>query len=168
MWSMIPKISILKISPPALPISSLEPVILVEGQSYRKAALCRSVARPPPRLSWDTDLNGQSTNRSSDNGVVTSHYSLYPLRAMNGKKLDCLVWHPTSLTPRRLRNKVEVHCEYWSELHWGNSEIDLQRPGRNKKKKTSTSCFNQWQYFDERRRNTYLSHQFIMLNVPLF
>lgn len=112
MWSVLTKMSVLKISPPAIPISSLEPVVLVEGQSYRKAALCRSVARPPPRLSWDTDLNGQSINRSSENGVVTSHYSLHPLRAMNGKKLDCLVWHPTSPTPRRLRNKLEVHCEY--------------------------------------------------------
>lgn len=112
MWSILTKNSILKISSPAIPISSLEPLILVEGQSYRKAALCRSVARPPPRLSWDTDLNGQSTNRSLDNGVVTSHYSLHPLRAMNGKKLDCLVWHPTLPFPRRLRNKLEVHCEY--------------------------------------------------------
>lgn len=36
-------------SPPAaVPISSLDPVVLVEGQSYRQAASCRSVARPPP------------------------------------------------------------------------------------------------------------------------
>lgn len=96
----------------AIPISSLEPLTLVEGQSYRKAALCRSIARPPPRLSWDTQLNGQSTNRSTDNGAVTSHYSLHPLRAMNGMKLDCLVWHPTSQSPRRLKNNLVVHCEY--------------------------------------------------------
>ncbi|XP_063757047.1 nectin-4 isoform X2 [Eleginops maclovinus] len=92
-----------------LPITSLDPVILVEGQSYRQAASCRSVARPPPRLSWDTDLNGQSINRSSDNGAVTSHYSLHPLRNMNGKKLDCIVWHPTAKGPRRIRNKLVVH-----------------------------------------------------------
>ncbi|XP_034066488.1 nectin-4 isoform X2 [Gymnodraco acuticeps] len=92
-----------------IPISSLDPVILVEGQSYRQAASCRSVARPPPRLSWETDLNGQSTNRSSDNGAVTSHYSLHPLRSMNGKKLDCIVWHPTLKGTRRIRNKLVVH-----------------------------------------------------------
>lgn len=158
---MLTKMSVLKISPPAIPISSLEPVILVEGQSYRKAALCRSVARPPPRLSWDTDLNGQSTNRSLDNGVVTSHYSLHPLRAMNGKKLDCLVWHPTSPTPRRLRNKLEVHCEYWSEVYWANSEIDLQREWEHeeiKKKNLSTSCFNQCQYLHKRGRKSYIFH----------
>lgn len=104
------------IPPPAIPISSLDPVILVEGQSYRQAASCRSVARPPPRLSWDTDLNGQSINRSSDNGAVSSHYSLHPLRGMNGKKLDCLVWHPTLKAPRRITNNLVVHCEYSSEL----------------------------------------------------
>ncbi|KAI4808159.1 hypothetical protein KUCAC02_000227 [Chaenocephalus aceratus] len=92
-----------------IPISSLDPVILVEGQSYRQAASCRSVARPPPRLSWETDLNGQSTNRSSDNGAVTSHYSLHPLRSMNGKKLDCIVWHPTLKGTRRIRNQLVVH-----------------------------------------------------------
>ncbi|KAL3046647.1 hypothetical protein OYC64_004603 [Pagothenia borchgrevinki] len=92
-----------------IPISSLDPVILVEGQSYRQAASCRSVARPPPRLSWETDLNGQSTNRTSDNGAVTSHYSLHPLRNMNGKRLDCIVWHPTLKGTRRIRNKLVVH-----------------------------------------------------------
>lgn len=102
----------LQTSPLAIPISSLDPVTLVEGQAYRQAAFCRSMAQPPPRLSWDTDLNGQSTNRSSDKGVVTSQFSLHPLRSMNGMKLDCLVWHPTSAKPRRLPNNLVVHCEY--------------------------------------------------------
>lgn len=114
-WSKIEMIP-----PPAIPISSLDPVILVEGQSYRQAASCRSVARPPPRLSWDTDLNGQSINRSSDNGAVSSHYSLHPLRGMNGKKLDCLVWHPTLKAPRRITNNLVVHCEYSSEFYRGS------------------------------------------------
>ncbi|XP_029944133.1 nectin-4 isoform X2 [Salarias fasciatus] len=92
-----------------VPISSLDPVVLAEGQSYRQAAACRSVARPPPRLSWDTELNGQSTNRSLDNGAVSSFYSLHPLRSMNGKKLDCLVWHPTFPSPRRIQNRLVVH-----------------------------------------------------------
>lgn len=105
--------------PPANPISTLDPVILVEGQSYRQAAACRSVARPPPRLTWDTDLNGQSINRSSDNGAVSSYYSLHPLRNMNGKKLDCLVWHPTFSSPRRIPYNLVVHCEYLAELYRG-------------------------------------------------
>ncbi|XP_051284429.1 nectin-4 isoform X1 [Dicentrarchus labrax] len=104
-----------------IPISSLDPVILVEGQSYRQAASCRSVARPPPRLSWDSDLNGQSTSRSSNNGVVSLHYSLHPLRSMNGKKLDCLVWHPTSKSPRRLRNNLVVHYPPEAKIS-GNSK----------------------------------------------
>lgn len=100
-----------------IPISSLEPVIVTEGQSYRQVASCRSVARPPPLLSWDTDLNGQSTNRSSDNGAVSSQYSLHPLRGMNGKKLDCLVWHPTFRGPRRITNKLVVHFPPHAEVH---------------------------------------------------
>uniref|UniRef100_UPI0037E7F76F nectin-4 isoform X3 n=1 Tax=Semicossyphus pulcher TaxID=241346 RepID=UPI0037E7F76F len=99
-----------------IPISSLDPVILVEGQSYRQAASCRSVARPPPHLSWDTDLNGQSINRSADNRAVSSHYSLHPLRSMNGKKLDCLVWHPTLQGPRRIRNNLVVHFPPHAEV----------------------------------------------------
>ncbi|KAM8746858.1 nectin-4-like [Acanthopagrus schlegelii] len=98
------------------PISSLDPVILVEGQSYRQAASCRSVARPPPRLTWDTDLNGQSVNRSSDNGAVSSYYSLHPLRSMNGKKLDCLVWHPTFTGPRRIPYNLVVHFPPHAEV----------------------------------------------------
>ncbi|XP_040037113.2 nectin-4 isoform X1 [Gasterosteus aculeatus] len=108
-----------------VPISSLDPVILVEGQSYRPAASCRSVARPPPRLSWDTDLNGQSVNRSSDNGAVSSYYSLHPLRSMNGKKLDCLVWHPTMEAPRRLRNNLVVHFPPHAEVSGYNGDWSM-------------------------------------------
>ncbi|CAB1426929.1 unnamed protein product [Pleuronectes platessa] len=43
-----------------LPISSLDPVILKEGDSYRLAATCKAEGRPRPRLSWDTDLPGQA------------------------------------------------------------------------------------------------------------
>uniref|UniRef100_UPI003AB0BF22 nectin-4 n=1 Tax=Centroberyx gerrardi TaxID=166262 RepID=UPI003AB0BF22 len=104
------------------PISSLEPVILQEGQSYRLAASCRSVARPPPRLSWDTDLNGQSNNRTSDGGAVSSHFSLHPLRSMNGKKLDCLVWHPALQRPRRIKNSLVVHFPPHAEVSGFNED----------------------------------------------
>ncbi|XP_036375248.1 nectin-4-like [Megalops cyprinoides] len=92
-----------------MPISSLEPVEVVEGQSFRVAATCRSVARPPPRLSWETELPGVAQNRSSEGGAVSTHFSLHPLRSMNGKRLDCLVWHPSMETPRRLSNQLVVH-----------------------------------------------------------
>ncbi|XP_074508195.1 nectin-4 isoform X1 [Sebastes fasciatus] len=91
-----------------LPISSLDPVILVEGQSFRLAASCRAVGHPPPRLSWETDLPGQSQNRIKEGGSVSSYYSLHPLRSMNGKKLDCLVWHPGLDQPRRISNRLVV------------------------------------------------------------
>ncbi|XP_035286175.1 nectin-4-like isoform X1 [Anguilla anguilla] len=90
------------------PISSLDPVEMVEGESFRVAATCRSVARPPPRLSWDTELPGQSQNRSSESGAVTAHFSLHPLRSMNGRSLDCLVWHPALDKPRRIANRLVV------------------------------------------------------------
>ncbi|XP_008285379.1 poliovirus receptor-related protein 4 isoform X2 [Stegastes partitus] len=105
-----------------VPISSLDPVVLVEGESYRQAAYCRSIAHPPPRLTWDTDLNGQSLNRSLDNGAVSSHYSLHPLRNMNGKKLDCLVWHPAFQTPRRIRNNLVVHFPPHAEVSGYNKD----------------------------------------------
>ncbi|XP_051993950.1 nectin-4-like isoform X2 [Xyrauchen texanus] len=91
------------------PITSLEPVILVEGQSFRVAATCRSVAKPIAGLSWDTDLPGQSQNRSFDDGVASIQFSLHPLRGMNGQKLDCLVWHPSQNGPRRISNNLVVH-----------------------------------------------------------
>ncbi|XP_034470563.1 nectin-4 isoform X1 [Hippoglossus hippoglossus] len=91
-----------------LPISSLDPVILKEGDSYRVVASCRAVGRPPPRLSWDTDLPGQSQNRTSEGGSVSSYFSLHPLRSMNGKKLDCLMWHPALNGPRRISTRLEV------------------------------------------------------------
>ncbi|ROL51486.1 Nectin-4 [Anabarilius grahami] len=93
----------------SLPISSLDPVILQEGQSFRVAASCRSVGHPPPRLSWDTEIPGQSQNRSGEDGVVTSQFSLHPLRSMNGRWLDCLVWHPALDGPRRIGNQLVVH-----------------------------------------------------------
>ncbi|TSP09121.1 Nectin-4 [Bagarius yarrelli] len=91
-----------------IPIFTLEPVILQEGQSFRVAATCRAIGLPPPRLSWDTDVPGQTQNRSSEDGVVISQYSLHPLRGMNGRKLDCLVWHPALDQPRRLSNPLVV------------------------------------------------------------
>ncbi|XP_077355074.1 nectin-4-like isoform X2 [Festucalex cinctus] len=106
-----------------IPISSVDPVILVEGQSYRLAASCRSLARPPPQLSWDTELHGQSINRSWANGAVTTQFSLHPLRKMNGKKLDCLVWHPTlTAGPRRHQNKLVVHFPPDSEVSGYNGD----------------------------------------------
>uniref|UniRef100_A0A4W4GFI7 Ig-like domain-containing protein n=1 Tax=Electrophorus electricus TaxID=8005 RepID=A0A4W4GFI7_ELEEL len=92
-----------------LPISSLDPVILEEGQAFRLAASCRAVGLPLPRLSWDTDVPGQSQNRTSGDGVVTSNFFLHPLRSMDGRRLDCLVWHPALDQPRRLRNTLVVH-----------------------------------------------------------
>ncbi|KAF1384089.1 hypothetical protein PFLUV_G00138660 [Perca fluviatilis] len=91
-----------------LPISSLEPVLLVEGQPFGVVASCRAVGRPSPRLSWDTDLPGRSQNRSKEGGAVSSYYSLHPLRSMNGKKLDCLVWHPGLEQPRRISHRLLV------------------------------------------------------------
>lgn len=95
----------------ASPISLLEPVVLEEGQAFRVAAICRSTAHPPPTLSWDTDLPGQSQNRTGEGGRVSSQFSLHPLRNMNGRKLDCLVSHPTLERPHRIRNTLVVHCK---------------------------------------------------------
>ncbi|XP_059418940.1 nectin-4 [Carassius carassius] len=92
-----------------LPISSLDPVILEEGQSFQAAAFCRAVGHPPPRLSWDTDVPGQSQNRTGEDGVVTSQFSLHPLRSMNKRRLDCLVWHPALDGPHRISNELIVH-----------------------------------------------------------
>lgn len=94
-----------------LPIASLEPEILVEGQSFRVAASCRAVGRPPPRLTWSTDLPGQHQERVKEDGSASSSYSLHPLRSMNGKKLDCMVWHPGLAEPRRIANYLTVHCK---------------------------------------------------------
>ncbi|KAK2822735.1 hypothetical protein Q5P01_022800 [Channa striata] len=91
-----------------LPIFSLEPTILVDGQTFRVAATCRAVGRPLPRLSWDTDLLGQVQNRTSESGSVSSYYFLEPRRSMNGKKLDCLVWHAGLEGPRRISNRLVV------------------------------------------------------------
>ncbi|KAL1281141.1 hypothetical protein QQF64_015741, partial [Cirrhinus molitorella] len=92
-----------------LPISSLEPVVLQEGQPFGVAASCRAVGHPPPRLSWDTDISGQSQNRTGEDGVVTSQFSLHPLRSMNKRRLDCLVWHPALDGPHRISNELIVH-----------------------------------------------------------
>lgn len=92
----------------SLPISSLDPVVMREGEPFGLAASCRSMGRPAPLLSWDTPLVGQIQNRSSESGSVTTQFSLYPLRAMNGKRLDCLVWHPAFERPKRISNTLEV------------------------------------------------------------
>lgn len=99
---------LIKLTVWTLPISSLDPVILKEGQSYGVVASCRAVGHPLPQLSWDTDLPGRSQNRTSEGGTVSIHYALHPLRSMNGKKLDCLVRHPGLKEPRRIANKLVV------------------------------------------------------------
>ncbi|XP_051985412.1 nectin-4-like [Xyrauchen texanus] len=104
-----------------LPISSLDPVILQEGQSFRLAASCRSVGHPPPRLSWDTDIPGQSQDRTGEDGVVSLQFSLHPLRSMNGGRLDCLVWHPALDVPRRLHTNLIVHFPPDAEIESSGS-----------------------------------------------
>uniref|UniRef100_A0A3B3TPT5 Nectin cell adhesion molecule 4 n=1 Tax=Poecilia latipinna TaxID=48699 RepID=A0A3B3TPT5_9TELE len=91
------------------PISSLDAVDVKEGDSYKVVASCRSVAVPLPELSWDTELNGKTNKLISDKGVVSIHFSLHPLRSMNGKKLDCLVQYPEYDSPRRIKNRLVVH-----------------------------------------------------------
>uniref|UniRef100_A0A669BZ34 Nectin cell adhesion molecule 4a n=1 Tax=Oreochromis niloticus TaxID=8128 RepID=A0A669BZ34_ORENI len=110
------------------PISTVESFTVVEGQEFSQVATCRSVARPLPQLSWDTELNGKSVNRTSDSGEVSSHFSLYPLRNMNGTKLDCLVWHPTYSEPRRLKNQLIVHYPPHAEVsgYNGNWYVGLE------------------------------------------
>uniref|UniRef100_A0AAR2LE74 Ig-like domain-containing protein n=1 Tax=Pygocentrus nattereri TaxID=42514 RepID=A0AAR2LE74_PYGNA len=92
-----------------IPIAMLEPVILEEGQTFRVAATCRAVGLPRPELSWDTDLLGQTQNKSSEDKVISSTFLLHPLRSLNGRKLDCLVWHPALENPQRLSNTLVVH-----------------------------------------------------------
>ncbi|KAM9827177.1 nectin-4 [Neosynchiropus ocellatus] len=106
----------------SIPITTLDSEVLVEGQSYRQAAVCRSMARPPALLSWDTELTGQSSNRTSENGAVSTQFSLHPLRSMNGMKLDCLVSHPTLDKPRRLRNTLVVHYPPYAEVTGFNAD----------------------------------------------
>ncbi|XP_066508338.1 nectin-4-like [Hoplias malabaricus] len=92
-----------------MPIAMLEPVILEEGQTFRVGATCRAVGLPRPHLSWDTDIPGQSQNKISEDKVITSYYSLHPLRSLNGRRLDCLVWHPALERPQRHSNTLVVH-----------------------------------------------------------
>lgn len=96
---------------PGTPISEIFSKKLVEGQPYQLAASCQATGRPLPRLSWDTELNGQSRNRTSD-GRAYSDFYLHPTKNLNGKKLDCLVWHPSYPSPKRIINNLVVLCEY--------------------------------------------------------
>ncbi|XP_051757489.1 nectin-4 isoform X2 [Ctenopharyngodon idella] len=123
------------------PITSLNPFILIEGQSYRPAATCRSVAKPMAALSWDTELAGQSQNRSLDDMVASIQFSLHPLRSMNGQKLDCLVWHPSQNGPQRISNKLVVHYPpnalisgYEDSWHAGMQDAMLQCNGEGNPK----------------------------------
>uniref|UniRef100_A0A3B3YVC4 Ig-like domain-containing protein n=1 Tax=Poecilia mexicana TaxID=48701 RepID=A0A3B3YVC4_9TELE len=81
---------------------------LVEGQAFGVVATCRAVGYPKPGLSWDTELPGYSRNHTGEDGKTFIQYSLHPLRSMNGKKLDCLVWHPSLKEPRRVANHLVV------------------------------------------------------------
>ncbi|XP_023646874.1 nectin-4-like isoform X2 [Paramormyrops kingsleyae] len=91
------------------PISHLEPVVLMEGQPRSVAATCRSAARPLPVVTWDTELKGQIQNRTSSIRSVATYYFIEPLRSMDGKKLDCLVSHPSLPQPYRISNYLVVH-----------------------------------------------------------
>lgn len=106
----------------SLPITSVDPVVMKEGQHFGLAASCRSMGRPTPQLSWDTELVGQIVNRSSESGSVSSLFSLFPLRAMNGKRLDCLVWHPAFEQPKRFSNTLEV--QYPPEVKISAGKVD--------------------------------------------
>ncbi|XP_008432216.1 nectin-4 isoform X3 [Poecilia reticulata] len=107
-----------------LPISSVEQENLVEGQAFGVVATCRAVGYPRPGLSWDTELPGYSRNHTGEDGKTFIQYSLHPLRSMNGKKLDCLVWHPSLKEPRRIANPLVV--EYPPDPIISSSPSDWQ------------------------------------------
>uniref|UniRef100_W5KVY3 Nectin cell adhesion molecule 4a n=1 Tax=Astyanax mexicanus TaxID=7994 RepID=W5KVY3_ASTMX len=123
------------------PISNLETVTLVEGQVFGVAATCRSVAKPQAGLSWDTELPGQSQNRSLEKDISSIQFSLYPLRSMNGRKLDCLVWHPTLKTPKRHSSQLVVYYPpnavitgYEEDWYVGLEGVTLQCDGQGNPK----------------------------------
>uniref|UniRef100_A0A1A7X0N4 Poliovirus receptor-related 4 n=1 Tax=Iconisemion striatum TaxID=60296 RepID=A0A1A7X0N4_9TELE len=92
----------------SVPISEVVPESLVEGQPSSVVATCRATGRPAPKLSWDTDLPGTSQFKVSGNGTVSSQFSLQPLRSLNGKKLDCMVSHPSLEKPHRISYNLVV------------------------------------------------------------
>ncbi|KAM8839068.1 nectin-4 isoform 1-T1 [Synchiropus picturatus] len=115
-----------------LPLSSVYPEVMVEGQSFRRAAACRAAGHPRPRLTWDTDLTGRVDEREGDEGSASTYFLLHPLRSMNGKRLDCLVWHPGLEQPMRLKNTLEVHyppdasiTSNFDDLYVGLQDLEL-------------------------------------------
>ncbi|XP_030631441.1 nectin-4 [Chanos chanos] len=119
-----------------VPIASVEPVTLTEGNTFQVAATCRAVGRPKPQVAWDTDVPGQSQAKTIEGGKVILTFSVHPLRNMNGRPLDCLVSHPALKEPKRVRNNLNVQYPpnavitgYSEEWHVGKTGAGLRCEG---------------------------------------
>jgi hypothetical protein len=105
-------------SPPSAvpPLPSLIPgPPLEEGQGLTLAASCTAEGSPAPRVTWDTEVKGTTSNRSfkhSRSAAVTSEFHLVPSRSMNGQPLTCVVSHPGLLQDQRITHTLQVACKY--------------------------------------------------------
>lgn len=75
------------------------------------AASCTAEGSPAPNVTWDTEVKGTTSSRSSKHSrsaAVTSEFHLVPSRSMNGQPLTCVVSHPGLLQDQRITHTLQV------------------------------------------------------------
>lgn len=96
---------------------SAGPTALLDGGNESLVATCIAErGRPAAEVFWETELYGRSEKQSQDepNGTtsVHVHYMWQPQSYALGKKLTCVVRHPTLLTEFRIPYILNVQCKY--------------------------------------------------------
>lgn len=83
-------------------------------------AVCTSAnGRPPARITWQSDLNGNASVSEETNadGTVTvkSIYRLVPTKEANGQSITCVIEHKTLTQPESIPVTLSILCE-WCRL----------------------------------------------------
>ncbi|XP_066495149.1 nectin-2 isoform X1 [Tiliqua scincoides] len=91
----------------AKPTNTAKPQEVKIGNLEAPVAVCTSAnGRPPARITWQSDLNGNASVSEVANAdgtvTVTSQYRLVPTREANGKSITCVIEHKTLPQPESI------------------------------------------------------------------
>ncbi|XP_036380779.1 nectin-3-like protein [Megalops cyprinoides] len=111
---------------------------LLDGGNETVVATCTAErARPPAKVSWESDLFGRSEERVHDepNGTTTTQvrYTWHPTRHAQGHTLTCVVRHPALQTDFRIPYLINVQSApeivvvgYDGDWFVGRENVQLQ------------------------------------------
>lgn len=92
------------------------PDSLIDGGNETVAAVCiAATGKPVARIDWEGDLGEMESTITSfpnETATIVSQYKLFPTRFARGRRITCVVKHPTLEKDIRYSFILDIQCKY--------------------------------------------------------